>query len=78
MSLFRALILLLYITAPGAVRCNAPLAQATVCKVTFHNPYFVETVTPANPARIRALIEIFKAGSKQNRPKPTQTGKGRR
>ena len=73
MSLFRALILLLYITAPGAVRCNAPLAQATVCKVTFHNPYFVETVTPANPARIRALIEI-----KQNRPKPTQTGKGRR
>ena len=61
MSLFRALILLLYITAPGAVRCNAPLAQATVCNVTFHNPYFVETVTPANPARIRALIEILKA-----------------
>lgn len=73
MSLFRTLVLLLYLTAPGAVTCNGPLAQADVCRVTFHNPYFVETVTPANPARIRALIEI-----KQNRPKPTQTGKGRR
>ena len=73
MSLFRTLVLLIYLTAPGAVTCNARIAQATVCRVTFHNPYFVETVTPANPARIRALIEI-----KQNRPKPTQTGKGRR
>ena len=61
MSLFRALILLLYVTAPGAVRCNAPLALATVCNVKFHNPYFVEIATPANPARIRALIEILLA-----------------
>lgn len=61
MELFRYLIFLLMLTAPGQVRCDAPLAQATVCSVTFHNPYFVETVTPSYPARIRALIEIMEA-----------------
>lgn len=61
MQLFRTLVFLLYLTAPSAVHCNAPLAQATVCSVTFHNPYFVEYVTPANPGRIRALIEILQA-----------------
>ena len=61
MQLFRALILLLYLAAPGDVVCNAPLSRATLCRVTFRNPYFVETVTPSNPARIRALIEIKQA-----------------
>lgn len=61
MPLFRTLVLLLYLTAPGAVTCNAPLPQASVCYVHFDNPHFVETVTPDNPARIRVLMEILQA-----------------
>lgn len=55
LQLFRQLVLLLAITAPGDVRCNVRFDR---CQVFFTNPVYVETVTPANVNRIRALIEI--------------------
>lgn len=58
LELFRTLILALAIAAPGQVGCNRPIAQATVCWVTFSNPGFVEYIRPTDASRIFRLIEI--------------------
>lgn len=61
LELFRQLVLILAIAAPGQVGCNKPIPQATVCWVTFQNPSHVEYIRPADTRRIFALIEIKRA-----------------
>ncbi len=61
LDLFRQLVLILALTAPGQVGCNRPIPQATVCWVTFQNPSFVEYIRPTDTRRIFALIEIKRA-----------------
>ncbi len=61
LELFRTLILILAMSAPGQVGCDKPIRQATVCWVTFSNPSYVEYVRPGQEGRIRVLTEIKRA-----------------
>lgn len=54
-ELFRSLIFLLFVIAPGEVGCNKPM---TLCWVSFTDPVYVEYVKPSDVGRVRALVEI--------------------
>lgn len=58
LDLFRQLILILSLVAPGDVGCNLPINKATLCWVSFTSPAYVEYIKPNQIARLRALIEI--------------------
>lgn len=58
LELFRSLILVLALSAPGQVGCNAPISKATLCWVRFENPSAIEYIKPSQIARLRALIQI--------------------
>lgn len=59
LELFRSLILVLALVAPGQVGCNAPISKATLCWLRFENPAAVEYIKPNQTARLRALIQIM-------------------
>ncbi len=59
--IFRTLILMLAIAAPGRVGCDRPIPQANTCWITFSDPAYVEYIHPHNLDRIRTLIEIVQA-----------------
>ena len=61
LHIFRTLVLMLALAAPGQVGCDRPIPQANTCWITFADPSYVEYIRPANTDRIRALIEIVRA-----------------
>lgn len=64
MILFRKLVLMLMLAAPGQVTCDQPLYKATVCQITFRNPAYTEEIRPGQTGRTLTLIEIARAENK--------------
>ncbi len=64
MILFRKLVLMLMLAAPGQVVCDQALYRATVCWITFHNPTYTEEIRPGQTGRILRLAEVARAENK--------------
>lgn len=63
LQLFRFWMAILIRFAPlGTVGCNYDLPQATVCWIEFSNPTYVEYLSPLRITRLRAIVEMAKAG----------------